>query len=80
MGLIGGGFSDDLAERLVTALATTSTAGLATTATRLAALSQADGVGAALHSLAGHLAHAAGNIGRALQGLAEEANNVRHFY
>ena len=57
--------------------------GLATGTTRLATsttLGQADRSGATLHSLAGHLADTAGNIGGALQGLAEEANNVRHFY
>jgi hypothetical protein len=60
---------------LATGLAT-GTAGLATSTT----LRQANSIRATLHSLAGHLADTADGIGGALQGLAEEANNVRHFY
>lgn len=54
--------------------------GVAPTTVGLTALGQTNRIRAALHSTTGHLANTADSISRALQGLAEEANNVRHFY
>lgn len=57
------------------ALATTMT-----TTVALAALGQAHGISAALHSLAGHLAHTTNEVCATLHRLTEEASDVAHFY
>lgn len=46
----------------------------------LAALGQTNSISTTLHSTAGDLAYTTDSISRALQSLAEETNNVRHFY
>lgn len=43
-------------------------------------LRQADGVRAALDGAASHATDTANDVGATLQGLTEEAYNVRHFY
>ena len=51
-----------------------------TVALTVALLSEPNRIRAALHGAASHLADTTDGISRALQGLTEKANNVRHFY
>jgi hypothetical protein len=70
-----------ISKAVIGALTTTLVAlTTAVTARTSATLSQTNRVGATLHGAARCLTNTTDGIGGALQGLAEEANNVRHFY